>query len=186
MFIAEKVALQKKHHPINEEYFLGEDERVRFHTGLEGYHLITKLYTFIEKDVFVNVNSALTGFQQMNLTLMKLRLNLSVQDLAYRFNVSPATASKIFLKILDVLHGKLNWLIKWPCRDELRETMPMCFRAVYGTKVAAIIDCFEVFLDRPSNLLTQAQTWSTNKHHNTVKFLIGITPQGCVSFISQG
>jgi hypothetical protein len=28
-------------------------------------------------------------------------------------------------------------------------------------------------------------TWSNYKHHNTVKFLIGISPQGIVSFISK-
>ena len=52
-------------------------------------------------------------------------------------------------------------------------------------KVATIIDCFEVFIERPSNLLARASTWSSYKHHNTVKFLIGITPQGTVSFLSE-
>ena len=28
-------------------------------------------------------------------------------------------------------------------------------------------------------------TWSNCKHHNTVKFLIGVTPQGVISFISK-
>lgn len=42
-----------------------------------------------------------------------------------------------------------------------------------------------MFLDRPTNLLAQAKTWSSYKHHNTVKYLIGISPQGSVSFISK-
>ena len=29
-------------------------------------------------------------------------------------------------------------------------------------------------------------TWSNYKRHNTVKYLIGVTPQGSVSFISFG
>ena len=37
-----------------------------------------------------------------------------------------------------------------------------------------------------TSLTAHAQTWSNYKHHNTVKFLIGITPQGSVAFISQG
>ena len=49
-----------------------------------------------------------------------------------------------------------------------------------------IIDCFEIFLDRPLNPLARALTFSSYKHHNTVKYLIGITPQGTVSFISEG
>jgi hypothetical protein len=48
-----------------------------------------------------------------------------------------------------------------------------------------IIDCFEVFIDRPSNLLARAQTYSSYKSHNTVKVLIGITPQSTISFVSK-
>ena len=46
-----------------------------------------------------------------------------------------------------------------------------------------IIDCFEVFYERPTTLMARAQTWSNYKQHNTV---IGIAPQGVVSFISKG
>ena len=49
-----------------------------------------------------------------------------------------------------------------------------------------IIDCFEIFIHRPTNLLARAQTYSQYKHHNTAKYLIGITPQGSVSYISNG
>ena len=55
----------------------------------------------------------------------------------------------------------------------------------FGNKLAVIIDCFEVYIERPSSLIAQAMTWSNYKHHNTVKFLIRITPQGVISFISK-
>lgn len=63
--------------------------------------------------------------------------------------------------------------------------MPRCFIDSFGLKTSVIIDCLEVFIDRPSNLLARAQTFSNYKHHNTVKVLIGITPQGTVSFVSE-
>ena len=53
-------------------------------------------------------------------------------------------------------------------------------------KCVIIIDSFEVFTERPTSLMARAQTWSNYKKHNTVKFLIGITPQGSVAFISKG
>ena len=53
-------------------------------------------------------------------------------------------------------------------------------------KCVVIIDCFEIFIKRPTSQTPRAQTWSNYKHHNTVKFLIGITPHGSVAFISQG
>ena len=40
--------------------------------------------------------------------------------------------------------------------------------------------------DRLTSLIARAQTWYNYKKHNTVKFLIGITPQGSVSFILKG
>ena len=67
----------------------------------------------------------------------------------------------------------------------LKKTMPIVFRKHFPNCVV-IIDCFEIFLERPTHLLAQAQTYSSYKHHNTVKYLIGITPQGTVSFISEG
>lgn len=80
---------------------------------------------------------------------------------------------------------RLSKLIRWPDRDAVLKTMPITFRKHYP-RCVVIIDCFEIFLDRPTNLLARAQTYSSYKHHNTVKYLIGITPQGTVSYISEG
>ncbi len=41
-------------------------------------------------------------------------------------------------------------------------------------------------MERPTSLKARAQTWSNYKHHNTIKFLIGIAPQGVITFISKG
>ena len=64
--------------------------------------------------------------------------------------------------------------------------MPFCFRPNYGLKVTSIIDCFELFIEKPSNLLAKSCTWSQYKHYNTAKYLISITPQGVISFVSNG
>ena len=72
----------------------------------------------------------------------------------------------------------------WPECEELCKTMPMEFKTAFGGRVPIIIDCFEIFTDRPSNLLARAETWSSYKHRNTAKFLIGCCPQRAISFIS--
>ena len=79
----------------------------------------------------------------------------------------------------------LDTLIMWPAREQLRKTMPLAFKRNFGDKVAVIIDCFEIFIERLSSLIARAMTWSNYKHHNTLKFLIGITPQGVISFICK-
>ena len=45
-------------------------------------------------------------------------------------------------------------------------------------------DCSETFIDRPWDLDLQAATWSDYKHHNTLKYLVAIAPDGLISFIS--
>lgn len=78
---------------------------------------------------------------------------------------------------------KTSFLIKWPDRVTLQKSMPMSFRRFFK-KCCVIIDCSEIFMERPTDLLARAQVWSNYKHHSTVKFLIGITPQGTISFVS--
>lgn len=185
--VGEKLSLQEKLHAksLYESFFKDSDKNVKFYTGLPSYAHLMAIFAFLSGHISVTSQSALTAFQQKLLTLMKLRHNYPFQDLADRFGVSPATCSKVFQKILDVLYIQLGWLVRWPTREELRQTMPVCFREHYADKVTAIIDCFEVFLDRPTSLLPQAQTWSSYKHHNTVKFLIGVAPHGYISLISK-
>ncbi|CAN7999688.1 unnamed protein product [Ixodes hexagonus] len=118
--------------------------------------------------------------------LIRLRLNLSLQDLAYRFQVSQPTITRIVNKWLEAAYARLQNAVMWPGRDVLRQSMPMAFRRTFGTWVAVILDCFEVFIVRPSSLHARALTWSNYKHHNTVKYLIGIAPQSVITFISTG
>ena len=128
----------------------------------------------------------LSPFQKFLMTMIRLRLNLSGRDLGYRFGgISDSTVSRTFLHVVYVLYQRLKPLIILPDKDDLRKTLPMDFRK-YCPKYVVIIDCFEIFLDHPLNRLARAQTFFSNKHHNTVKYLIGITPQGTVSFISEG
>ena len=40
-----------------------------------------------------------------------------------------------------------------------------------------------MFIERPKAVDIQAATWSDYKKHNTVKFLIGISPTGFITFL---
>lgn len=48
-----------------------------------------------------------------------------------------------------------------------------------------IIDATELFIQTPHDYTTQSDTWSSYKHHSTAKGLIGIAPNGFVSFASD-
>ena len=80
-------------------------------------------------------------------------------------------------------------LSSWPEREELWRTMPKCFQYSFGgkneKKTTVIIDCFEIFIEKHSNLLARAHTYSYHKSHNTIKVLIGISLQGTIMFTSD-
>ena len=124
----------------------------------------------------------LTKLTMVIMFFLKIRLGLYDEDIGDRFGIHPSTVSRNF-RVLDVMAIKTSHLIKWPDRDTLYMTMPMLFRKFFK-KCCVIIDCSEIFIERPSDLLARAQVWSQYKHHSTVKF-IGITPQGTISYVSN-
>lgn len=159
----------------------------QFYTGLNSFEKLWMMFTWLVQ--FVPKESRrckLTYIDQFVVTLMKLRLNMPLQDLAFRFGIALQSSSKYFhfwLHAMCVCFPPA--LIKWPSRENLRTSIPLCFRDKFSSCVC-IIDCFEIFLERPIKLKERASTYSSYKSHNTVKFLIGITPQGYVSFVSKG
>ena len=181
---AENDKLRKR--VVGESSLTDDDKAVKYYTGLPSYLMLQCIFDFVivglPNGFFA---SSCSPFEQFLMVLMKLRLNLGDQDLAYRFGIHQSTVSWYFNKWLDVLHQKLSVFVCWPERDQLMKTMPMEFRNNFR-KCAIIIDCFEVFIERPTSLMARAQTWSNYKKHNTVKFLIGITPQGSIAYISKG
>eukprot|EP00058_Branchiostoma_floridae_P004929 XP_002590417.1 hypothetical protein BRAFLDRAFT_201218 [Branchiostoma floridae] len=171
---------------LTEEIFMVDSEKVRFHTGLPNYNVFNSVLTLLSPQMTEPTRCKLSHFQQLLLTLMKLRLNLFHQDLAYRFGVHISTISRTVHHIVDLLFTILvPTAIIWPDREELRKTLPMAFRQKYQ-KCVAIIDCFEVALERSSDQEAQSQTYSSYKSRNTLKYLIGIAPQGVITFISKG
>lgn len=163
--------------------FEGNDEKVKYFTGLPCFTILSTLFVFLEP--FLPPKQSLDKFECFMLTLNRLRLNTPINQLAYQLSVSCATVSRIISDVIDVMYIRMKSFVVWPDRESLRKTMPVQFQRHFGKNCAVIIDCFEVFIERPSNLRARAETWSSYKHHNTVKFLIGISPQGVISFISR-
>ena len=170
---------------LTEDSFRDNDDKTKFYTGFPSFSLLMHVINLIAPHIKRNSQNALCQFQEFLLVLIRLKLNSPLRDLAYRFNVSVPTAHRIFDRWIHVMSVRLNFLIQWPEQEELQATMPLVFQCNFGKKVAVIIDCFEIFTERPSSLIARAMTWSNYKHHNTVKFLIGVTPQDVISFISK-
>lgn len=158
----------------------------KYYTGFDYDFIKIVIFPEIEQYVTSTSTTILSPFNQLLLTLVKLRLNLHFKDLAFRFKVAATTASSYFKNIIHIMYECFKNFIIWPDRPESQLNIPFCFRESFQDKTTVIVDCFEVFIEKPENYLTQQQCWSNYKHHHTIKFLIGITPQGSISYISKG
>lgn len=129
--------------------------------------------------------SSLELIEQLFAVLLRLRLGLLVTDISERFQISEGTFSKYFSTWICLLQKELKMLNPFPNRDIIDRTMPSSFKIKYpSTRI--IIDCTEIFIQKSSSLINQSMTFSSYKHHTTIKFLVGITPSGLISFVSEG
>ena len=108
---------------------------------------------------------------------MWLRLGLLNEDLVDRFKISTTIFSNIFKAWIRFLAQTLAKLVASLLKEKIMENMPKIFRRAGHSRLRAITDCFEVFMERPKSVNFQVATWSDYKSHNPVKLLIGISPQ---------
>ena len=157
------------------EYFEPKAKRLQYSRGHEG-----------ERDRYKTKpgkTRSLTLKDEFFAVLVRLKVGLFVTDLSARLGISAAHFSKLFETWIRFLRMELEALITFPSLDEVKKNMPEQFKNYPNTRV--IIDCTEIYVEKPSSLKAQRQTWSSYKHHNTYKSLIGITPDGSVVFVSN-
>lgn len=163
-----------------------KDADVLSFTGLPNSKMLHAVFNHtksgMEKETLAS--SKLSPLREFMVTVVKLHTDCAFHDLAYRTTASISTISRILLRWLTALDLRLSFLVYWTDREALWKTMPR-FVNSFGRTRAVIIDCFEVFVERPSSLVARAQTYSSYKHHNTIKILLGTTPQGAICFVSD-
>ena len=158
--------------------------KIFFFTGLQSLQMVMWLLDIVKRSTLV-LKGGLSWENHLLLVLMKVRLGLTNRDLAYRFGLPFSTVSKILRDWIPMLSSIVKPLIMWPSKDAVRANMPKCFKPKFRN-CRCIIDCTEIFIERTHNLKARAETWSNYKHQNTMKYLIGITPAGAISFLSSG
>ena len=164
------------------------DKTTKFYTGLVSWKLFEYILNFLVKCcpdlVCIHNRTSMLPSECLLLVLMRLRLNLQVEDLSYRFDLGLSTVSEVFDKWINAMDACLKFLIMWPSRVSVHANMPQIFKDQYP-HTRCIIDCSEIFIERPFSYQARAKTYSIYKKHNTLKFIIGITPNGAVSFLSK-
>ena len=120
---------------------------------------------------------------ELLLTLIKLRHDFPESDLGHRFGVTQSTVSRIFSACLRCLYFSFKEVNIWPSRELVNHYMPEVFKTKYP-KTRVVIDATEFPIEKPANPVIQSSTWSNYKNRNTLKLLVGVTPNGVISFLS--
>lgn len=187
------------------------DECCRFYTGIPKKQLFYSIFKYLEpkistmrywrgaKNTIVSAAKVkrkylispkkmgpkrkLTKIDEFLMVLMRLKLGLLTQDLADRFNVVESSVSSTFFTWMKMLSVELKCMLEYPPQAHIFSNLPK--EAHLFPRLRCILDCTEIFIERPRHLLVQSMTWSSYKNHNTAKVLVGITPRGKISFISK-
>ncbi|XP_014675267.1 PREDICTED: uncharacterized protein LOC106815336 [Priapulus caudatus] len=198
----EKAELQWANAPFSIDTI--KDSDIPFYTGFPSRAVFDKVFAYFNPDpngenLILNSSDSkgvsATGTKtgrprkptpqnQFFLFLCRVRVGLMEQYLANRFGVSVSTVSNLVISWANYIYLKLGVLNIWPSKQQIKSNMPSSFKEKYpSTRI--IIDCTEIKTQMSSSLLSKSMTYSNYKSSNTLKGLIGITPGGCVSFVSQ-
>lgn len=135
----------------------------------------------IKRKKTTNEKRILSKWEEFILTLVRLRKGFDVHFLSDTFSVTAGHVSRIFNTWVIFLSEELSFLVPWPSMAQIQRNLPKRFKNFANARV--IIDCVELYLQKPKLPPSQKITWSNYKHWNTAKLLVGITPTGVISFI---
>ena len=174
------------------------DQKVKFYTGFSTFAALMVCFNFLgpcvnklayrstaaEEKSNKGRKRILSPLNEFFLLLVRLRLGLFEKDLAYRFGISQSSVSRILITWINFVYLQLKQIPLWPPRALVLSNMPNTFKMKYPT-TRVIIDATEIFVEQPALPELQQLTFSNYKNHNTYKGLIGISPSGAVTFISE-
>ncbi len=182
--------------------FEGSDTDIRFWTGFYSYGALKLFWTHYvepnttcmrywgagnaERDAGLKCgpNRRLQPIDEFFMVLVKLKRGSANNDLAERFTIHESHVSRVFITWIKLLHTVLSAIDIWLPRGKVKKYMPTCFKPLYRD-VRVIVDCTEIRSERPSDFEVQCATYSSYKACNTHKALVGISPSGVPTFISN-
>ena len=178
-----------------------DNSKVNFYTGFSSLHMFMVCFNFLgpcvnklnywgststENDKKTNKGrpQALSPLNKFFLVLVCVKLGLFEQNLANRFGISQPTVSRIFNTWINFLFFQFKNIPLCPPKELVSLNMPKSFKEKYPcTRI--IVDATEIFVEQPAITELQQLTYSKYKSHNTYKGLIGISPSGAVTFVSD-
>lgn len=184
-----------------------DNNLIRLYTGLPNFQTFLALYTYLEpkaknlqyygggKKRKLSDNFKDKGYvhkpgpdrqttlqDELFMTLYRLRQGVPTQECAFRFGLKLSNFESIFNTWIVFIALELEALCRIT-RCIRSNKAATCFQEF--PDVVIVLDCTELFTETPSSLKASKQLFSNYKHHSTVKFLVGISPCGAITYVSS-
>ncbi|XP_075967277.1 uncharacterized protein LOC142970741 [Anarhichas minor] len=183
------------------ERFQCDDRLIMFYTGFKDYITLMAVFMALQPTAesmlgwgqsLADQHIIRKGFEEQSpplidqffLFLCHLRQGFLVQDLATRFNVSQATVSRICITWTNFLYCMLGSILVWPSREKVNELLPLSFKNTFP-RTRVILDCTELHVKRATSKVLNSETYPYYKGTITFKSLVGISPYGELTFVSD-
>ncbi|KAK4886959.1 hypothetical protein RN001_003230 [Aquatica leii] len=151
-----------------ENYFLREDIK-KLEIKLQNFQLRFTIEQIENNDKLVSIYTGLP-----NIGLFNALFGCTI------------TITNIFITWLYALHYVLYEKIlcqRFPSSAKNETCMPSSFASFTNCRI--VLDCTEVYTSVSSQLDKQRATYSSYKHRNTLKGLVGVSPNVTITFISK-
>jgi hypothetical protein len=162
---------------------------VNFYTSFPSAEALRAFYSMMSNNqglhFWEKMKPTLNSENALLLTLVILRRGYQITETSLMFGIPASTCGRTFSIWLPILSGFLDILLPTP-KKEVFESLSKKFPKTSYSNATHIIDTSAVPIQKPSRLAAQSATYSTYYNCNCVKFLVGMSTTGYVSFVSQG
>ncbi|XP_042268408.1 uncharacterized protein LOC121897760 [Thunnus maccoyii] len=197
----EEISKELKSEQFFLQRFQGEPEMIMFYSGFKDYNTLKTFNLALQPTAetigrwshVLNLNNTeenamnagfdaqhLCLLDQLFLFLCSVRWGFVPVDMSERFHVSQAIVRATCITWCQYLFFMLGTLPIWPSRQAVDELMPLFFRTTFP-KTRVVLDSTRIHIQ------TAACTGNSSDYRGTttLKSLVGISPSGAVSFVSN-
>ncbi|XP_025019037.1 LOW QUALITY PROTEIN: uncharacterized protein LOC103058275 [Python bivittatus] len=178
-----RLEAQAQHAVFSLECVKTHSNWLRFYTGFDGYTRFKAFLDFLQEGESLENSppSALSPENQLFLVLVRLRLGLLLQDLAFRFHISESTASRYWLSWTELMEQRLRQ-VPVACSKRYIDAFKPQHQLQHHDVVLVALDCAELFFEAQGRTRRKAGgSQSPRAHYSTHGYALA-APSGFLTF----
>ncbi|KAJ8677229.1 hypothetical protein QAD02_013016 [Eretmocerus hayati] len=168
---------------------LRTDQQLSSATGIESFKLLDIIVNCMRTATdhkYEKKNIIMDTRKSVIMTYVKIKHNISYRFLSLVFGsiITEQHCGRIFVQTILMLNKIMKAIaLPWPTRETIKRNLLQCFEGFENTRI--VLDCTEIFIQKPQNSCCRIQVYSNYKGGDTIKLMTGVSPGGNMSFISK-